>query len=299
MAHLDQEAFQGGLHKPKFDAEGLHKPHTSGGKTYETGFHYLLEAHELGGKNTTGGYGGPLCQDPYGEEFTSLCQILVDEAQQDKTLCCENFTTPCPQLTKEQVAMNKGFDYGSKTLKLPCGPLPWPAGCPEPGYVPQTNGHWITVSGGQKEFIKSCIDTGMLGAAEAHKIVADTDHVQTGGMYLRINQRGEQCTVDASVAKYARAKRTWRSGHYFYEPLVPGGNLMGVWVLPEEYRKIGFFWEMDSGRCFRIERRAFKRGPYMFLRQATEVNGKISFVFYVKVSDDPSRTLASAKTWTF
>ena len=44
---------------------------------------------------------------------------------------------------------------------------------------------------------------------------------------------------------------------------------------------------MDSGRCFRIERRAFPVGPCMFLRQATEVNCNISFVFYVKVSCDP------------
>ena len=46
---------------------------------------------------------------------------------------------------------------------------------------------------------------------------------------------------------------------------------MGVWVLPEEYRKIGFFYEMDSGRCFRIERRTFERNSYMILRQTTEV----------------------------
>jgi len=127
----------------------------------------------------------------------------------------------------------------------------------------------------------------MLGDSEAKKIMADTDHEKTGGMYLRINQHSDTCTVDASVAKYARAKRTWRSGHYFYEPLVSGGNLLGVWVLPEEYRKIGFFYEMDSGKCFRIERRAYPVGPYMFLRQSTEINGKASFVFYVKVSNDP------------
>jgi len=63
--------------------------------------------------------------------------------------------------------------------------------------------------------------------------------------------------------------------------------LLGVWVLPEEYRKIGFFWEMESGKCFRIERRAFPAGPYTFMRQSTEVGGKISFVMYVKVSNDP------------
>merc|ERR1711953_1010660 len=72
-----------------------------------------------------------------------------------------------------------------------------------------------------------------------------------------------------------------------YEPLVSGGNLLGVWVLPEEYRKIGFFWEMNSGKCFRLERRAFQAGAFTFLRQATEVAGKVSFIFYVKVSNDP------------
>ena len=32
-------------------------------KTYESGFHYLPEAHELGGKSEDEGYGGPLCKD--------------------------------------------------------------------------------------------------------------------------------------------------------------------------------------------------------------------------------------------
>ena len=73
----------------------------------------------------------------------------------------------------------------------------------------------------------------------------------------------------------------------FYEPLVSGGGRLGVWVLPEEYRKIGFVWEMDTGKCFRIERRAFPAGPYTFMRQSTEVAGMISFVHYVKVSNDP------------
>merc|ERR1712242_37901 len=287
---LGKEHFVDGLHKPQFHEEGLHKPMEAGGKVYATGFHYLLEAHEAGGKNADGGYGGPLCADPYGEEVQNMVENLLAQSEIDRTLCYNNFTAPCPELTKQQTAQCKGFDYGDKTLKLPCGPLPWPAGCPHPNYKPKTNpltGRWITVSGGQAAFIKESIKAGMLGASEAKKILSDTDHEKTGGMYLRINQFSDQCTVDASIAKYARAKRTWRSGHYFYEPLVSGGNLMGVWVLPEEYRKIGFFWEMESGKCFRIERRAFPVGPYMILRQATEVNGKASFVFYVKVSNDP------------
>jgi hypothetical protein len=282
--------FKNGLHQPTFHEEGLHKPMQAGGKTYESGFHYLLECHELGGKNADGGYGGPLCKDPYGPEVSALLEKLQQEAEADRTLCYNNFCDPNPELTPEQTAKCKGFDYGDKTKTLPCGPLPWPAGTPEPGNVPKTNplhGRWITVTGGQSAFIKESIKAGMLGAAEANKIQADTDHEKTGGMYLRINQFGDTCTVDASVAKYARAKRTWRSGHYFYEPLVSGGNLLGVWVLPEEYRKIGFFWEMNSGKCFRLERRAFQAGAFTFLRQATEVAGKVSFIFYVKVSNDP------------
>ena len=60
----------------------------------------------------------------------------------------------------------------------------------------------------------------MLGGAEASKIDADVDAKKTGGMFLRITQNGEVCTVDASFAKFARAVRTWKSGHY-----PPTGNL--------------------------------------------------------------------------
>merc|ERR1712060_236543 len=35
--------FKNGLHQPTFHEEGLHKPMQAGGKTYESGFHYLLE----------------------------------------------------------------------------------------------------------------------------------------------------------------------------------------------------------------------------------------------------------------
>eukprot|EP00413_Alexandrium_margalefii_P048922 CAMPEP_0204608552 /NCGR_PEP_ID=MMETSP0661-20131031/60384_1 /ASSEMBLY_ACC=CAM_ASM_000606 /TAXON_ID=109239 /ORGANISM="Alexandrium margalefi, Strain AMGDE01CS-322" /LENGTH=136 /DNA_ID=CAMNT_0051620085 /DNA_START=1 /DNA_END=411 /DNA_ORIENTATION=- len=49
----------------------------------------------------------------------------------------------------------------------------------------------------------------------------------------------------------------------------------------------GFYWEMDSGRCFRIERRIFVRNGLMMMRQITEMNGALSFIFHVKVSMDP------------
>ena len=82
------------------------------------------------------------------------------------------------------------------------------ASCPEPGYMPN----------------------------------ASTDHKKADGVYLLVSQHGDTCTVDASVAKYTHDMYTWRSGHYFCEPLVPGCNMTGVRVLPEEYRKIGLLW---------------------------------------------------------
>jgi len=247
------------------------------------------EAHELGGQSEDGGLGGPLCQDPYGEEVRGVTESLLAQARRDSTLPFNNFTDPRPELTREQVAMIRGFDRGDETLELPCGPLPWPAGLPEPGYTPKANplhGCWISVCGGQAGFVREAIEMGAVGAAEAEKTVADSDR-ETGAVYLRISQFRDVCTVDASVAEFARATRTWKSGRYFLEPLVSGGDLLGLWVLPEEYRTIGIFWEMESGHCFRIERRIFPAGPYTFLRQATEISGKVSFIFYVKVSNDP------------
>ena len=46
---------------------------------------------------------------------------------------------------------------------------------PRSGYVPKTNpwnGRWVTVTGGDAEFIKKSIASGMLGSAEASKIQA-------------------------------------------------------------------------------------------------------------------------------
>ena len=48
---------------------------------------------------------------------------------------------------------------------------------------------------------------------------SDTEYLQS----VLSNQFVDTCTVDASVTKYARAKRTRRSGRYFYEPRVSGG----------------------------------------------------------------------------
>jgi hypothetical protein len=79
-----------------------------------------------------------------------------------------------------------------------------------------------------------------------------------------ITKRQVAC-ICGSTSSWTRAQwlhpspsTPWRSGHYFYEPLVSGGNLLGVWVLPEEYRKV-----------------------------STEVDGKISVAYYVKVDNNP------------
>ena len=51
-------------------------------------------------------------------------------------------------------------------------------------------------------------------------------------------------------------------GHYFHEPFVSGGNLLGVWVLLKLPNNIGLFKEIESGKCFHFVRRAFLIGPY-------------------------------------
>ena len=113
------------------------------------------------------------------------------------------------------------------------------------------HGRWITASGDQAAFIKKAIEAGMLGAAVAHKITADTGHHQMGGMFLRFSQNNEVCTVDASMPSLPGQAhlKVWSN---FYELLCLRSNLLGVWVLPEEYRKFGFFWELESNHCFRV-----------------------------------------------
>jgi len=68
---------------------------------------------------------------------------------------------------------------------------------------------------------------------------------------------------------------------------VSGSHLFGAWVLPEEYKIIGFYWDMTSGKCFRVQRQALFDSGYMFMRQSTEAFGIISHIFSVKVDSDP------------
>ena len=82
-----------------------------------SGFHYLLECHDLGGKNADGGYGGPLCQDPFGEEVQGLVKQILADSEKDRTLCYNNFMDPCPELTD-----GEKISTGSK---LVCKPLFW------------------------------------------------------------------------------------------------------------------------------------------------------------------------------
>ena len=55
--------------------------------------------------------------------------------------------------------------------------------------------------GADAEFVKESIACGVLRSAEASKIHADVNANKESGMFLRITQNGEVCTVGASVAK--------------------------------------------------------------------------------------------------
>ena len=84
------------------------------------------------------------------------------------------------QIFQMSIASSAGtmWDTAVNTATNDCdaiGPLPWPTGLPAPGYVPKTNplsGRWVTVTGGDAEFIKKSIASGMLGSALASKIQA-------------------------------------------------------------------------------------------------------------------------------
>mmetsp|Transcript_104727 Transcript_104727/g.208076 ORF Transcript_104727/g.208076 Transcript_104727/m.208076 type:complete len:246 (+) Transcript_104727:52-789(+) len=194
------------------------------------------------------------------ESLDQLIPVLRRECEDDSALAYERFTKICPQLTAAEVDMCKGFDYEDASLKLPCGPLPWPEGFPTPGYVPKTNlfsGHWVVPN-------------------------------HPGNLYVRINQQGDVFTFDASTTLYVRPKRTFQCGHYYHEPLVSGKNVFVCWSLADDSLLVGFHWTMETGLCNRFERRIFSHGDFTFLRQASSgSDGQISSIFFVKVSDDP------------
>jgi len=214
--------------------------------------------------------GGPLCKDPYSEKLQAIVYKLTKEAVKDETLCFENFRIPCPPLTSKQITQCKGFDYTEKRKKLPMGSLMLPAGWPRAGYKIK-----------QKLFEGRYISVALKNPKAAPKPAT----------YLKITQNGDVTTFDASVNMFARAKRTWKSGHWMYEPLQNGVNLLGAWRIGSDNLLVGFFWSMELGRCLRIERRIVKSDGFTFLRQATEIKkGLIVFSFLVKVSNHPSST---------
>ena len=85
--------------------------------------------------NKHGDFGGPLCAEPYGDEVQSIVKRLLADSEHDKSLAFNNFTDPCPELTKKRLQTLKWFDFADKKKKLPSGPLHWPTGFPAPGHV--------------------------------------------------------------------------------------------------------------------------------------------------------------------
>ena len=61
-----------------------------------------------GGMNKHGDFGGPLCAEPYGDEVQSLVKRLLADSENDKSLAFNNFTDPCPELTKKRLQTMKG-----------------------------------------------------------------------------------------------------------------------------------------------------------------------------------------------
>ena len=72
-----------------------------------SGYTYKTEVHVLRGMNKHGGFGGPLCAEPYGDEVQPTMKSLLADSENDKTLAINNFTDPCPELTKKQFACRR------------------------------------------------------------------------------------------------------------------------------------------------------------------------------------------------
>ena len=67
-----------------------------------------------------------------------------------------------------------------KEKKLLSATSSWATELPTSGYVPKTNdlsGRWITVGGGDTEFVKKSFARGILGGAWASKVQAARFHV--------------------------------------------------------------------------------------------------------------------------
>ena len=56
-------------------------------------------------------------------------------------------------------------------------------------------------------------------------------HTLTSGMFLSLRRR-EKFAQSVIQCLFARAERTWKTGPYFYEPLIHCSHLYAVWVLP-------------------------------------------------------------------
>ena len=87
-----------------------------------SGLHYLLECHDVGGKNADGGYGGLLCQDPVGEEAQELVLVkqILAVSKKDRTFCYNNVLDPCPEC-HDLGGRNADGGYGGPLCQGPYG----------------------------------------------------------------------------------------------------------------------------------------------------------------------------------
>ena len=109
----------------------------------------------------------------------------------------------------------RGVDHDDKR-KRSCllRPLLGPTELPTSGYVPKTNdlsGRWLTVGGGDTEFIKKSFARGMLGGAGASKVQAARFHVF---FFFRESPRMNSVQSQCFGCFFDRAVRTLKFGHY-------------------------------------------------------------------------------------
>ena len=151
--------------------------------------------------NACHGFEDPHCAEPYGVEIQTMMKSVLADSDSDTTLAFNHFTDHCPELTKLPFA------------SLPRPSRPWP----------RTENNTSEPTLCDRFWWRCRVLKKSSWAALTHqssKLLWTP--IRRAECSSEITKHGEARTVDASVAQVARAVRTWKSGHHFYEHFVSG-----------------------------------------------------------------------------
>ena len=116
-----------------------------------SGYTNKIAVHALHGTKEHGGFGVPLCAEPYGVEAQSSVMNLLADSDNDTSLALNNFTDHRPELTQKHLHTMNEFDCAVKTKKGTVWSVALADRASRIGYVPKTKPFEC---GADAEFIK-------------------------------------------------------------------------------------------------------------------------------------------------